>query len=522
MTEPLLAHGAFTERQGETLIDVGCIKSSEGMLLIEKAVPMPIRHAFPIIVIGTIFLLLASNLSVGASVDVVISSDSNQTMSLPSLFAFSLGNTVREMYKAGIYALMFLVVVFSGIWPYIKLVLMLFGWFSPTRVLDIRRRGLMLFLLDSLGKFSLVDTFVLVLMMVSFRFHLVLDGLMTLDVFVNPSFGFYGFLLATTLSLVSGHVILYFHRRSLAGIKSSDGAKESLSQHEFQDEESDSQRRMTRLFSGLIVAVMALAIAFLSIGMVKKSFVFEVGGLAGKMLGDDRTKAYSLLTLGSSLPQSVQEPTSLGMTCLQTAYYFYSVIMPFTCLSALGLLFLLPMTLPCQQRMMSLAEIANAWSAVEVFALSIVASLVEISTFASFMIGHKCDLINDFLANHFADEFDDDTCYTVKSSVASDVWYLICGALLNSLTVSFLLKVAHRALNERVERYGNLEKDILAHDEVASHDLVAMLLHSRLGDLLFDNSSATSVEQSDEAARRKSSRGDRRFWEEWREICSVT
>jgi hypothetical protein len=172
--------------------------------------------------------------------------------------------------------------------------------------------------------------------------------------------------------------------------------------------------------------------------------------------------------------------------------------------------------------MMSVAEIANAWSAVEVFALSIVASLVEISTFASFMIGHKCDLINEFLANHFADEFDDDTCYTVKSSVASDVWYLICGTLLNYLTVSFLLKVAHRALNERIESDGNLEKDILAHDEMASHDLVAMLLHSRLGELLFDNSSATSIEQSDEAARRESSRGDKRFWEEWREICSVT
>jgi hypothetical protein len=523
MTEPLLEHAAYSERHIETLVDIGRIESNGGMLLLENAVPMLVRHVFPIVVIGTIFLLLASNLSVGASVDIVISSESNQTISLPSLFAFSLGNTVREMYKAGIYALMFLVVIFSGVWPYVKLVLMLFGWFAPTRVLDIWQRGRMLFLLDSLGKFSLVDTFVLVLMMVSFRFHLVLDKFMTLDVFVNPSFGFYGFLLATTLSLIAGHVILYFHRQSLVHIKPLDGAKESLSQHEFQDRYSDSQTQMTWLFSVLIVVVMILAIVFLSIGMVKKSFIFEVGGLAGMLLGDDRRKTYSLLTLGSSLPQSVQDPSSLGITCLQTAYYFYSLIMPFTCLAALGLLFLMPMTLPCQQRMMAVAEIANAWSAVEVFALSIIASLFEISTFASFLVGHKCDLINEFLANHFADEFDDDTCYTVKSSVASNVWYLICGALLNSLTVSFLLKVAHRALNERLERHGDLDKDILAHDDVASHDLVAILLHSRFGGLLFDNSSASSsTEQSEEDARRRSAQGDQRFWEKWREICSVT
>jgi hypothetical protein len=302
------------------------------------------------------------------------------------------------------------------------------------------------------------------------------------------------------MSLIAGHIILYFHRRSLVDIKPLDAAKESLSQHEFQDMEGGSQRQMTWLFSGLIVAVMTLAVVFLSIGMLTKSFIFEVGGLAGKLLGDDRRKAYSLLSLGSSLPKSVQDPASLGMTCLQTAYYFYSVIMPFTCLAALGLLFLVPLTLPSQQRMMAVAEIANAWSAVEVFALSIIASLFEISTFASFLVGHKCDLINEFLANHF----DNNTCYTVKSSVESNVWYLICGAHLNSLIVSFLRKVAHRAVNERLEQQGNLNKDVLAHDDVASHDLVVILLYSRFHGLFFDKSSAgsTNIEQSEENARR--------------------
>jgi hypothetical protein len=69
----------------------------------------------------------------------------------------------------------------------------------------------MLFLLDSLGKLSLVDTFVLVLVMVFFfRFHLILDNLTTLDIFVDPTFGFYGFPWATTMLLIAGHAILYF------------------------------------------------------------------------------------------------------------------------------------------------------------------------------------------------------------------------------------------------------------------------------------------------------------------------
>ena len=309
--------------------------TSDGRLILHKAVPDHVRHFFPVVIIFALLLLLSSNMSVGASVDLVISSDSGKTMALPSLFAFSLGNTASEMYSAGIYSLLFLVVGFSGIWPYAKLLLMLFGWCS--NLLSLEQRGCMLFLLDALGKFSLVDTFVLVLMMVSFRYHLVLDGLLTLDIFVNPGFGFFGFLLATTLSLVAGHVILFFHRESIKSIRTSDGTRDSLCRHKFDDEVHGAPRRMTMFFSGFLVAILVLAVVFLAIGMTRKCFLFEVGGLAGQLLGDNQIKSYSLLTLGTSLSQSVENP-SFAMTCLQAAYFFYAVITPFSCLMALGVL----------------------------------------------------------------------------------------------------------------------------------------------------------------------------------------
>ena len=518
LSQPLLWSDHHQEYRYQNLVDIDRIENKGGILLYEKVVPRHLRHIFPMVVIGTILMLLASNLSVGASVDVVISSDDHQDISVPSVFAFSLGNTVRGMYRAGIYPLMLLVVVFSGLWPYLKLVLMLFGWFAPTRILDVRSRGRMLFLLDALGKFSLVDTFVMIIMMVSFHYHLDLEGLMTLNVFVNPRSGFNGFLYATTLSLVAGHVVQYFHRRSQAVVKVSSQEKECLRQHEFEDEERDTQWRLTGLFSTLIMLIIVLAIVLLSIGITRKSFIFEFGGLAGKLLGEDRIKSYSLLTLGSSLPESVEDPSSLEIKILQTAFFFYTVIMPFTCLATLSVLFLKPMTLPDQQKVMAVAEIANAWSAVEVFALSIIAALVEISTFASFMIGHKCDLINAFLANNFDDIMDGDaTCYTVSSSVSSDVWYLVCGALLNSFAVSILLKLAHRAIDDRIHREEDLEKDLLATDAHISFDLITSLLHSRLSCILFEN----TITEENEGVRQMT-RSDSQFWETWREICSFT
>jgi len=69
----------------------------------------------------------------------------------------------------------------------------------------------MLQLLDALGKWSLVDAYVLVLMMVAFRFHLGSEALHA-DVLVGPHWGFFGFIGAAVTSLTLSHIILYYHR----------------------------------------------------------------------------------------------------------------------------------------------------------------------------------------------------------------------------------------------------------------------------------------------------------------------
>jgi hypothetical protein len=71
--------------------------------------------------------------------------------------------------------------------------------------------------LDSLGKVSLVDTYVLVVMIVAFRYNLDLGaGGVELDVYATPEYGLYGFWGATCLSLVVGHAMVFLHRRSVA------------------------------------------------------------------------------------------------------------------------------------------------------------------------------------------------------------------------------------------------------------------------------------------------------------------
>jgi hypothetical protein len=166
------------------------------------------------------------------------------------------------MWEAEVYFLAGLIAFFSGAWPYIKLVLMLVGWFAPVKLLSVERRESLLIILDALGKWSLVDFFVMVLFLCAFYIQLWIGNIMLVDVTVMPKWGFYSFLLATMISLGLGHVILACHRLivepKVLPIPDSLDPKESLSSiiYEFKiskdDLSSSSSSSSSSLSSGSI------------------------------------------------------------------------------------------------------------------------------------------------------------------------------------------------------------------------------------------------------------------------------
>lgn len=138
-------------------------------LALDPQIPFLVRFGIPVLLLSNIALFIASNTSVGASIYFILQLD-NETFKSPSLFNFSLGGTVRDMWHAGVYPLALLIAVFSGAWPYIKLIAMLLCWLLPPRILKVKTRDSCLMLLDTLGKWSLIDAFVMILMAVAFRF----------------------------------------------------------------------------------------------------------------------------------------------------------------------------------------------------------------------------------------------------------------------------------------------------------------------------------------------------------------
>jgi hypothetical protein len=206
----------------EPLLTVQCEQVDTDASLVGDAlmnhatVPTAVKYGIPVVIAATMALFLSSNLSVGAATFPVITVDGYGTYHLPATFDFSLSNTIREMYQAGVYALMLMVGIFSGIWPYVKLFMMFLSWVLPTNRMGSERRGALLVWLDSLNKYSLVDTFVLILMTVVFRIHMQFSApsSWTIDTYVEPLYGFYSFLAATVASLIMGEVVLYMHRNA--------------------------------------------------------------------------------------------------------------------------------------------------------------------------------------------------------------------------------------------------------------------------------------------------------------------
>jgi uncharacterized paraquat-inducible protein A len=88
---------------------------------------------------------------------------------------------------------------------------------------------------------------------------------------------------------------------------------------------------------------------------------------------------------------------SVGGSFVRVAFLTLALFMPLLLVALLALLWLLPLRLAAARRVYVLCEVVRAWAALDVFGVSLVVALLEISQFAEFIIGNKCDAINVLL-----------------------------------------------------------------------------------------------------------------------------
>jgi hypothetical protein len=85
-----------------------------------------------------------------------------------------------------------------------------------------------------------------------------------------------------------------------------------------------------------------------------------------------------------------------------------------------------------------------------VFDATIIVSLLQLSQFAQFMIGDKCEAINPFLEKYFDTVLDgDDTCFDVVAILEPGCWILFGASLIFIFGCIWIQGLIHSAIETR-------------------------------------------------------------------------
>jgi hypothetical protein len=432
--------------------------SSLQLELSEKEVPLIMhpklnwfwKYSILLALLWNIALFISANISVASSVYLYLTIG-NSVKRLPSLYTFMLWDSVVEMWEAGVWPLSLLIGITSGIWPYIKLIAMLMCWILPPRVLSDKYRLYLLRVLDALGKWSLIDVYVLVLFLESFRIHIQLTSAIAIDMAVEVQYAFYSYLAATMVSLILTHVFLFVNHH-LVEPKIPPTKGQMLCTHHFIM--FGKEITIPVLGSALVVVALLVTgvVGVLGAGVQAFQFNWE-GSLIGTLLalsGGDTTDTYSVFDLVGVIPDTTfNDPGNFGIRCVQVAYVMFVFVIPMMHLISLIMLWLLPLSARMQHRFYAGVEILNAWSAMDVFLVALIVALVELETFAEFIATQSCAQIDVVLSTYFPNT--GGTCFTVSATLEEGVWILATAVLLVLVVGYAVMFLCNKALMERIK-----------------------------------------------------------------------
>ena len=416
---------------------------------------------FFFVLMGNFTMFVWSNAGAGASVYAFLTDTEGVQHKLALIKTFTLFGTVTDMWAAHVYALSVLIAVLSGIWPYVKLFGVALSSCLSSKWMSVERRGFILSVADALGKWSLLDAYVLMMMTVAFRLTWSTPSRYakdpdthptTFDVLVQPELGCYVFLAATNLSLIVCHVASAFHRQATEPRRNLRAPKITLSE----------QLQYSFRQSLLITCAIVCGIGGVILASVLPSFSFTFRGLTGKLFESERgsaTRNFSLLSLALEFPSDSKNLFPGSLEVLQVCLIIFSVAMPVLHLLTALLLWCVRTNPSWKGRLLMVAEITYAWSAIDVFIFTLIVSLYQIERFSLFVIGHKCDALNPAL-EQFSDYFEGDPrCFDVTTALlAPGTVALVIISVYYTLLGRYVMRRTREALDDRD---GGLEGELM-------------------------------------------------------------
>mmetsp|Transcript_35984 Transcript_35984/g.61382 ORF Transcript_35984/g.61382 Transcript_35984/m.61382 type:complete len:556 (-) Transcript_35984:93-1760(-) len=214
--------------------------------------------------------------------------------------------SVQDSWNNGAKMLSVIIVFFSGVWPYAKNVLLLVIWYVPMTV-KAQTSGLLW--LARLSKYTLVDVFAVIGVMVGVQLQLNIGGFAEAVIRAEPRFGIICFFLATVWEFLQIELMKAMHEKKVLSANVSKDGEERL------------------LFSQLWIPFLLLLI---SVGLYSSGTYMEFLYIATKNYGSDEAcvKSYNIYTFGNALinPISMSSNSAAGQTWFLYIVYVLLVL----------------------------------------------------------------------------------------------------------------------------------------------------------------------------------------------------
>ena len=191
-----------------------------------EELPRHVRVLVPIAIVATLIIQLIGHLAILSYVDIE-GQIAGESFTIRKFLVFKFIEASMRSYRNGGSEMAILLFIFTGIWPYLKLLTCLILWFvSPVRV-SVTTRGSILLWLDVFAKLSMVDILATLLAVAAFLVYiggvtereLSTGEFFATRVIVVPCAGFYCIIIAQRLTRISSAYLLNWHDQIISSAK---------------------------------------------------------------------------------------------------------------------------------------------------------------------------------------------------------------------------------------------------------------------------------------------------------------
>ncbi|KAG7360134.1 paraquat-inducible protein A domain containing protein [Nitzschia inconspicua] len=439
-----------------------------------RDIPLFARYGIPAIILLNIGLFLSGHLSLGATVNIEVQV-AGESFTLQNLFEFSIARSTVDIWNAGGRALAILIFLFSGVWPYTKLIMTFVLWFMPPTSVRVNRRGSILLWLDWLAKWSMIDIFVLVISIAAFQVSIASpdtsylpEDFYSVEMMVIPLWGLYANMLAQLVSQISSHVIIHYHRKictNATGIASADN-NISVSSRPIPNHSQGIQIFRANMEKGQdnfgeIPVARSQSITVIETVQSRSLCTHQFSRPHRVEFGQDFQEATRYQSIFSVVRLLFEQASYLGtaqayigLGILSLLFLCTLLLVPITQTVMLLKQWFAASTPIQKERMAFKLEVVQAWQYLDVYLVALFVSSWQMGPVSNVMINSYCDNLKNMFAQmvyYGVLKEEDAQCFSVTSRIEQGAFILASGALLLGFLSSFVFKATVQYLKDYKE-----------------------------------------------------------------------